>query len=74
LIVVRGSRSSPWRSLRSREALLSVSAPHYQDVKGKAGAYWLEPAATRDGKPVYRRMGFTEVARYRHFSPPRFPG
>jgi len=33
------------------EVLLSVSAPHYQDVRGKAGAYWLEPAATRDGKP-----------------------
>jgi len=26
--------------------------------------------ATPDGEPVYRRMGFTEVARYRHFSPP----
>jgi ribosomal protein S18 acetylase RimI-like enzyme len=30
--------------------------------------------ATPDGEPVYRRMGFTEVARYRHFSPPPLPG
>ena len=26
--------------------------------------------ATPDGDPVYRGMGFTEVGRYRHFSPP----
>jgi ribosomal protein S18 acetylase RimI-like enzyme len=30
--------------------------------------------ATPDGEPVYRRMGFTEVARYRRFSPPPLPG
>lgn len=34
------------------EVWLSVSAPNYQDVKGKAGAYWLDPPAkTGDGKP-----------------------
>jgi len=40
------------------------------DDNGKIA--WLEASAM--GEPVYRRMGFTEVARYRHFSPPRLPG
>lgn len=32
------------------EVWLAVSAPNYQDVKGKAGAYWLDPPAkTGDG-------------------------
>jgi GNAT superfamily N-acetyltransferase len=30
--------------------------------------------ATPEGEPVYHRMGFTEVARYRHFGPPPLAG
>ncbi len=44
------------------ELLLAVSASNYQEIKGKAGAYWLEPpAATPDNKPVGTRAWLETV-------------
>ena len=45
------------------ELFLAVSAPNYQEIKGKAGAYWLEPpaAAAPDKKPVGTRAWLETV-------------
>ena len=34
------------------EVFLSISAPGFQDLQGKAGAYWLEPAAPSGDTPM----------------------
>ncbi|HZO90506.1 MAG TPA: hypothetical protein VFB38_19420 [Chthonomonadaceae bacterium] len=39
-------------TLAPGEVFLAVSAPNYKDVKGKAGAYWLDPPDTVDNKKV----------------------
>jgi carboxypeptidase family protein len=53
---VLGERQATPKKRRGKlapgEVFLAVTAPHYQELQCKAGAYWLEPAATDGGKPI----------------------
>jgi hypothetical protein len=40
---------------------IAVSAAKFQDARGNAGAYWLEPAATVEDRPVGPRAWLETV-------------
>lgn len=47
--------------LQPGEVFLAVSAPSYQEAKGKAGAYWLEPPARIEDRPMGPRAWLETV-------------
>jgi hypothetical protein len=65
--IVSGKDAAPPKDARldllPGEIFVAVSAPGYQDVRGKAGAYWLEPRETKDGKTTAGPQAWLETAR-----------
>ena len=43
------------------ETFIAVSAPSYKEIRGKAGAYWLEPPAVIENRPVGTRAWLESV-------------